>query len=181
MSIVKSSYPGRKHWSPTGHPKMPDCVIGLLNTGLPSLYVRSRPVLQRWMGRPPAGPFVWIMGFYAIMENKAFFRERWDLSNMPKDLDVAKRAKVIEWLKTEVVDNVSRLFKALWEGSTAKVGDSLASLMMSSYILARRLGMSYRDLDDLLIEKLKKHKQEGHQLEDWYQDISTLEEHLRKR
>ncbi|WP_054958317.1 MazG-like family protein [Paenibacillus dakarensis] len=103
------------------------------------------------------------------------------MSNTPKDLDVAKRAKVIEWLKTEVVDNVSRLFKALWEGSTAKVGDSLASLMMSSYILGRRLGVSYRDLDDLLIEKLKKHRQEGHQLEDWYQDISTLEEHLRKR
>lgn len=103
------------------------------------------------------------------------------MPNMPKDLDVAKRAKVIEWLKTEVVDHVSRLFKALWEGSTAKVGDSLASLMMSSYILGRRLGMSYRDLDDLLIEKLKKHKQEGHQLEEWYQDLSTLEEHLRKR
>ncbi|MEJ9219145.1 MULTISPECIES: MazG-like family protein [Paenibacillus] len=100
---------------------------------------------------------------------------------MPKDLDVAKRAKVIEWLKTEVIDNVSRLFKALWEGSTTKVGDSLASLMMSSYILGRRLGLTYRDMDDLLLEKLKKHKQEGHQLEDWYQDISALEEHLRKR
>lgn len=35
---------------------------------------------------------------------------------MPKELDVAKRAKVIEWLKTEVLDQVSRLFKALWEG-----------------------------------------------------------------
>ncbi|GIP00867.1 hypothetical protein J14TS5_59520 [Paenibacillus lautus] len=103
------------------------------------------------------------------------------MPNMPKDLDVAKRAKVIEWLKTEVIDNVSRLFKALWEGSTTKVGDSLASLMMSSYILGRRLGLTYRDLDDLLLEKLKKHKQEGHQLEDWYQDISALEEHLRKR
>ncbi|ACX68512.1 MazG-like family protein [Paenibacillus sp. cl141a] len=103
------------------------------------------------------------------------------MPNMPKDLDVAKRAKVIEWLKTEVIDHVSRLFKALWEGSTTKVGDSLASLMMSSYILGRRLGLTYRDLDDLLLEKLKKHKQEGHQLEDWYQDISALEEHLRKR
>ncbi|OAB42041.1 MazG-like family protein [Paenibacillus glacialis] len=100
---------------------------------------------------------------------------------MPKDLDVAKRAKVIEWLKTEVVDHVSRLFKALWEGSTARVGDSIASLIMSSYILGRRLGVSYREIDELLIDKLKKHKQEGHQLEDWYQDISTLEEHLRKR
>ncbi len=103
------------------------------------------------------------------------------MSNMPKDLDVAKRAKVIEWLKTEVVDHVSRLFKALWEGSTARVSDSLASLIMSSYILGRRLGVSYREIDELLIDKLKKHKQEGHQLEDWYQDISTLEEHLRKR
>ncbi|AIQ66183.1 MazG-like family protein [compost metagenome] len=103
------------------------------------------------------------------------------MSNMPKDLDVAKRAKVIEWLKTEVIDQVSRLFKALWEGSTSRVSDSLASLIMSSYILGRRLGISYRDLDDALLEKLKKHRQEGHQLEDWYQDISALEEHMRKR
>ncbi|SEO91556.1 MazG-like family protein [Paenibacillus sophorae] len=103
------------------------------------------------------------------------------MSNMPKDLDVAKRAKVIEWLKTEVIDQVSRLFKALWEGSTARVSDSLASLIMSSYILGRRLGISYRDLDEALLEKLRKHRQEGHQLEDWYQDISALEEHMRKR
>ncbi|AIQ77203.1 hypothetical protein BSK66_01550 [Paenibacillus odorifer] len=103
------------------------------------------------------------------------------MSNVPKDLDVAKRAKVIEWLKTEVIDQVSRLFKALWEGSTTRVGDSLASLIMSSYILGRRLGIPYRSLDDLLLEKLRKHKQEGHQLEDWYQDISALEEHMRKR
>ncbi|WP_025701896.1 MazG-like family protein [Paenibacillus forsythiae] len=100
---------------------------------------------------------------------------------MPKDLDVAKRAKVIEWLKTEVIDQVSRLFKALWEGSTARVSDSLASLIMSSYILGRRLGISYRDLDEALLEKLRKHRQEGHQLEEWYQDISALEEHMRKR
>ncbi|WP_209852473.1 MazG-like family protein [Paenibacillus sediminis] len=100
---------------------------------------------------------------------------------MHKEMDVAKRAKVIEWLKTEVVDHVSRLFKALWEGSTGRVADSLASLIVSSYILGRRLGVSYLDLDDAIIDKLKRHKQEGHQLEDWYQDISALEEHMRKR
>ncbi|MFF2911519.1 MazG-like family protein [Paenibacillus sp. NPDC057934] len=103
------------------------------------------------------------------------------MPNVPKDLDVAKRAKVIEWLKTEVIDQVSRLFKALWEGSTTRVGDSLASLLMSSYILGRRLGISYREMDDLLLEKLRKHRQEGHQLEEWYQDISALEDHMRKR
>lgn len=100
---------------------------------------------------------------------------------MPKEMDVAKRAKVIEWLKTEVVDHVSRLLKALWEGSTMRITDSLASLIVSSYILGRRLGITYRDLDDHILEKLHKHRQEGHQLEDWYQDISALEEHMRKR
>lgn len=118
--------------------------------------------------------------FYAIMKNKAFHGSVTIIS-MPKELDVAKRAKVIEWLKTEMLDQVSRLFKALWEGSTARISDSLASLIMSSYILGRRLGISFRDMDDLLIEKLRKHRQEGHQLEDWYQDISALEDHMRKR
>lgn len=96
-------------------------------------------------------------------------------------MDLAKRAKVIEWLKTEVMDYVARLFKSLWEGSTTKVVDSLASLIVSSYILGRRVGISYRELDDSILDKLKRSKQEGHQLEDWYQDISALDEHLRKR
>lgn len=47
--------------------------------------------------------------------------------------------------------------------------------------MGRRLGIPFKDLDALLVEKLKKHKQEGHQLEDWYQDISALEDHMRKR
>lgn len=100
---------------------------------------------------------------------------------MSKELDVAKRAKVIEWLKTELLDQVSRLFRAMWEGSTSRIGDSLASLIMSAYILGRRLGITYSDLDQQLLGKLRKHRQEGHQLEDWYQDISALEEHMRKR
>lgn len=97
------------------------------------------------------------------------------MPNVPKDLDVAKRAKVIEWLKTEVIDQVSRLFKALWEGSTARVGDSLASLIMSSYILGRRLGIPYRELDDLLLEKLRKHSQETSS----DSNIATILLHLR--
>lgn len=103
------------------------------------------------------------------------------LHYMSKELDVAKRAKVIEWLKTEVLDQVSRLFRAIWEGSTSRIGDSLASLIMSTYILGRRMGITYSDLDQQLLDKLRKHRQEGHQLEDWYQDISALEEHMRKR
>jgi hypothetical protein len=100
---------------------------------------------------------------------------------MERDLDVATRARMIEWLKTEVVDQVSRLFKAIWDGSTARATDSLAGLIASSYILGRRLGIPYRDLDQAIADKLAKLRQEGHQLEDQYQDLTELSEHIRKR
>ncbi|MBB6634068.1 MazG-like family protein [Cohnella thailandensis] len=100
---------------------------------------------------------------------------------MERETDVATRARLIEWLKTEVVDQVARLFKAMWDGSGARITDSLAGLIASGYILGRRLGISYRDLDAALADKLAKLKQEGHQLEDLYRDLSALEEHIRKR
>ncbi|GIO11986.1 hypothetical protein J19TS2_15410 [Cohnella xylanilytica] len=100
---------------------------------------------------------------------------------MERDMDVATRARMIEWLKTEVVDQVSRLFKAMWDGSAVRITDALAGLVAGVYILGRRLGVSYRDLDDALADKLAKLKQEGHQLEDQYRDLSALEEHIRKR
>ncbi len=97
------------------------------------------------------------------------------------DVDLAKRAKVIEWLKTEIVDHVARLLKGIWQGSSHQISDGLASLIASGYILGRRLGIHYRSLDEAIVEKLEKLRKEGHQLEDWYQDISSLEDHLRKR
>ncbi|MFC5703113.1 MazG-like family protein [Cohnella faecalis] len=100
---------------------------------------------------------------------------------MDREMDVATRARLIEWLKTELVDQQSRLFKAMWDGSSARVTDSLSGLIASSYILGRRLGISYRELDAAIAGKLEKLRQEGHQLEDTYQDLSSLSEHIRKR
>jgi len=100
---------------------------------------------------------------------------------MERDLDVATRTRMVEWLKTEVVDQTSRLFKAIWDGSVPRVVDALAGLIASSYILGRRLGIPYRDLDNAIADKLAKLKREGHQLEDQYGDLSELSEHIRKR
>jgi len=103
------------------------------------------------------------------------------VAHMEKDMDLAKRVKVIEWLKTEIIDQSARLLKGIWEGSQAKTVDALASLISSGYILGRRLGVSYRSLDEAIMDKMKQHKAEGHQLEDWYGDISALDEHISKR
>jgi len=103
------------------------------------------------------------------------------LANTDREMDLAKRAKIIEWLKTELVDQMAHLLKGIWEGSQHKIIDGLASLISCCYILGRRLGISLRSLDEAVLDKMRKHRQEGHQLEDWYGDISALEEHLRKR
>jgi hypothetical protein len=95
-----------------------------------------------------------------------------------KEMDVARKAKIMEWLKTEMIEEMAQLYRGLWEGRQAKIVDGLASLIVSSYLLARRLGVSYRELDDAIIEKLKTHKQDNHQLEQWYGDLSSLERHL---
>ncbi|MBB6735723.1 MazG-like family protein [Cohnella zeiphila] len=100
---------------------------------------------------------------------------------MDKEMDVATRARTIEWLKTEIVDQVSRLFKAMWDGSAVRIADSLAGLIAGAYVLGRRLGVPYKDLDKAIAEKLARLKQEGHQLEEQYRDLSALEEHIRKR
>jgi hypothetical protein len=103
------------------------------------------------------------------------------LSNIDRDVDLARRVKIIEWLKTEIVDHVAHLLKGIWEGNHSKMVDGLASLISCGYILGRRLGISYRSLDEAIVDKLRKHKADGHQLEDWYGDISSLEDHIGKR
>jgi len=94
------------------------------------------------------------------------------------EMDVARRAKIIEWLKMELVEDMAHLHRGLWEGRQSQIVDSLASMVVSSYLLARRLGVSYRELDDTVLEKLKTHKRDQHQLEEWYGDLSSLERHM---
>jgi hypothetical protein len=98
-----------------------------------------------------------------------------------QDMDIAKRLKVIDWLKTEIIEQVSRLFKGLLSGSEEKIKDSLASLIVSSYVMGRRLGLSYRTLDEAVLAKLKEHREQGHQVEDWYGDLSAMEDYFNKR
>lgn len=37
------------------------------------------------------------------------------MSNIDRDVDLAKRAKIIEWLKTELVDQMAHLLKGIWK------------------------------------------------------------------
>ncbi|RAL23393.1 MazG-like family protein [Thermoflavimicrobium daqui] len=98
-----------------------------------------------------------------------------------KGMQFAKNIKVIDWLKTDMLNQIANLFKGLYYANRHILIDSLSSLIVSTYILARRMGLSFRELDQAIIDKLREHKNEGHQLEQWYGDLSSLEEYMNKR
>ncbi|GAB6099638.1 MazG-like family protein [Halanaerocella petrolearia] len=95
---------------------------------------------------------------------------------------ITKNLKIIEWLKTQILDNVSQLFKAMVKGNDKfELLDLIVGIIMSAYLLAKRLGYSFDQLDRKLENKLKSNIDNKHQIEDWYGDLSELLEHLEKR
>ncbi|TCS95503.1 MazG-like family protein [Hazenella coriacea] len=98
-----------------------------------------------------------------------------------RGVQFAKSVKVIDWLRTEILDQVATLFKGLHHANQHVIIDSLSSLVVTIYIIARRIGFSFRELDQAVIQKLKEHARDGHQLEQWYGDLTSLEEYINKR
>jgi len=94
---------------------------------------------------------------------------------------VAKNLKVMEWLKAEIVEQVSKLFKSLISGKESHIIDSMASLVVSIYVLSRRIGVPFHQLDHAVQEKLHNHLNEGHEVEEWYGDLSLLQEYIKRR
>jgi len=52
---------------------------------------------------------------------------------------------------------------------------------MITYLLAKRLGISFKDVDYKVKEKIKIGKEEDHSVERWYGDLTNLEKHLDNR
>ncbi|HET7558584.1 MAG TPA: MazG-like family protein [Limnochordia bacterium] len=96
------------------------------------------------------------------------------------ELDIAGRIKTIEWLKTELVSGVGLLFRAMFKGGEALIADSLANLVLTLYVLGRRLGVSYAALDRRLDEVTRDNLDQSHEVERWYGDLSELAEYLRE-
>lgn len=99
----------------------------------------------------------------------------------PKDKSITKNLKVIEWLKTELLSNVSSLFKSMIKNQEEKILTILANIVMAAYLLAKRLGYSFQQLNRRLEERLQDNIHAEHQIENWYGELSQLLEHFKKR
>ncbi len=90
------------------------------------------------------------------------------------DAPITKNVKVIEWLKADILAAVTALYKAFVQGSEDVMLDSLAGLIITAYLLGRRLGFGFSRLDLKVEAKLKQGVDTGHEMEEWFGDLSSL-------
>jgi hypothetical protein len=101
-----------------------------------------------------------------------------------KSSDITKNIKIIEWMKTEMLMSVSDLFNLLYKGVKPiddAIQDTIANIIMTTYLLASRLGVSYKEVDIKIKEKIKLGVDENHSVERWYGDLSSLKKHIENR
>lgn len=96
-------------------------------------------------------------------------------------MDVAKSIRVIDWLKAEMVGSVALLLRSMVNGGEHVIADCLAGIIMTAYILGKRVGIPYTKVDQRLKEKVAAGIREGHEIEEWYGDLSSLQRYLEGR
>ncbi|MCE5286833.1 MAG: MazG-like family protein [Pelosinus sp.] len=95
--------------------------------------------------------------------------------------DILRKLRFIEALKADLVIQVGQFYHAMSESSELKMRDTLASIVISCYVLARRLGISFAGLDEAIQDKLTENIEREVEVEKLYGDLSEYKRHLRRR
>ena len=82
-----------------------------------------------------------------------------------KGSDITKNVKIIEWIKNEILINVSDLFNLIFKGVKPiddKLQNTSANIIMLTYLLGKRLGISFDEIDYKIKEKSRQGIKEEH-------------------
>lgn len=98
-----------------------------------------------------------------------------------ENINVTKNIRIIEWLKSELLTSVARLFAA-FSNNTALAQEAVLSavsnIIIVAYLLAKRLGIDFVQIDLKVSSKLKLEIEENHELEKNFGDLSALMKHF---
>ncbi len=98
---------------------------------------------------------------------------------LPKqDIGIARNIRTIEWLKAELVSGTGDLLRSLARGAEDAILDALASIVITTFILAKRLGIGFATLEVKIENKIKANIEQSHEIEEWFGDFSALARYL---
>lgn len=96
---------------------------------------------------------------------------------MEDDFDIMGNIKLIENYKTYLLASVADLFVTMTKGDSGdieEINDELAEIIILSYLLSKRIGLDYQDIDDRILQKLRMGVSESNSIERQYGDYSKL-------
>lgn len=100
---------------------------------------------------------------------------------LDKSSDITKNIKIMEWMKTELILSIGDLFNLIFKGVKPldeTLQDTLANIIMITYLLGKRLGIGFNEIDYKIKEKIKIGIDENHSVESWYGDLSKLKKYM---
>lgn len=103
---------------------------------------------------------------------------------MSEDFDVTGNIKIIEWLKVELLGAVTSLYRVLLKGTKASqdvLMECIASMIILTYLLSRRLGIEFSSIDLKVQNKLKVGILEEDEIEKTHEDLSKLLNYIKER
>ena len=101
-----------------------------------------------------------------------------------RNSDVTKNVKIIEWMKKELILSVGDVFDLIFKGVKPldeALQDTLANIIMITYLLAKRLGISFSEIDYKIKEKIRIGIDQNHSVESWYGDLKKIKKHMENR
>ncbi|QNO15028.1 hypothetical protein HYG86_09735 [Alkalicella caledoniensis] len=93
-------------------------------------------------------------------------------------VDIIKNISSIEALKIKILGGITNVFDSLYKGKEEQVLDYIAGIMVSLYCLSKRIGFSFRKLDQKFTEKVNTINTNQTEFEE---DINELKQYLSVR
>lgn len=100
-----------------------------------------------------------------------------------KNIDITRNVKIIEWLKSELLTAVASLYELMVKGihnSQDAILDIIANIIFVTYLLGKRLGLTFDSIDARIEEKAKLGLVEEHKIEKWYGDLSSILDYFKR-
>lgn len=98
-----------------------------------------------------------------------------------KEFDITRSLKIVEKLKSQILCDIAHLFSEMVDydkDSYEDRGDLLADIVILTYLLSKKLGVSYNTLDIKIRNKLKLGVLENSDEQEWFLDLTALLRHL---
>lgn len=101
---------------------------------------------------------------------------------MPGELDITKNIKTIEGFKSQLLTGVAELFESMVDGSatTKERAEILSDILIVTYLLSDKLGISYNTLDLKVLSRIKVGILEEKGTTEWKTALSLLGRHIDK-